>query len=105
MHHAANGDDGHVVAFDHHIGFAKRYLIRPMWHMIRNLVVHYLVLEEDHRIIVTHGSDHKTLCVIGRRGDHAFEPWNMREQGVERLRMLSAGAETSTDLRSNDERR
>jgi hypothetical protein len=72
LHHAAVGDDGHVVAFAH-VGLAEGHGVA----LFRHLAFHgveQLVLQEDHRVVVADRLDQQALGVVGVDGHTTFRP-------------------------------
>jgi hypothetical protein len=67
-------------------------------------IVEHAVLEEDHRVVVADGGDHQSLGVGRRRRHHHLQPRNMRDPGMERLRMLGAQIGTDADGGAQDQR-
>ena len=73
LHHAAEGDDGDVVALAGHVGLAEGDRIG----LVRDLLLHVvqgLVLEEDHRVVVADRLDQQALGLVGEDGSTTFRP-------------------------------
>ena len=53
-------------------------------------LVHHLVFEKDHRVVVADGALQQALGVVGRRGHDDFQSGNMAEPGVQDLLCCAA---------------
>jgi hypothetical protein len=63
-----------------------------------------VLLEEDHRIVVLDAGDQQSLGVVRvRRHDH-FEAGDVREPGMQALRMLRALAPAAADQHADGQR-
>jgi hypothetical protein len=90
--HAAEGDDGDVIAFAGQVGLAEGDGVGLVRHLFLQ-VVHDLVFEEDHGIVVADGLDQQSLGLVGGGRDDDLQAGNMGEYGVQTLAVLAGGAE------------
>ena len=96
----AKGKDSQIIALLNDRGFTQWKPVvvfgNPAGLKNLHLVVQALALEEYHRIITTERRGEQPFGAVGRGGKHHFQARHVREQAVERLRMLRGIGESAT---------
>ena len=93
VHHSPEGDNGRIVALAGDVRLAEGNGVGLVRHLDL-LVVHGLVLEEDHRIVVADRLDQQALGLIGARTAVThLQARDMGEDRIEALAVLGGGAE------------
>ncbi|MNF61358.1 hypothetical protein D3C84_430020 [compost metagenome] len=94
FNHSTDGNDHHILTIAYDLGFTERHSVRTVGYFTHGVVQH-LVLQENDRVIITHSLKQQAFSVVRVRRYNNFQPWEVRENRVERLGMLCCRASTS----------
>src|SRR6266404_5991434 len=79
MHHCRVGNNGDVLTFAAHGGFADRHGVIAGGNFSLDAAVEKFVLEEEHRVIVAHRGLQQALGIVGRRRIDHLQPGRVHE--------------------------
>ena len=85
-------------------GRAERHRVIAVGHLAPDASVHLLVLEEQHGIVVADRRPEEALRVVGRRRDDDLQARHVREERLDRLRVVEGAVHAAAVRRPHDHR-
>ena len=87
-----------------HRGRAERHRVVAVGHLAADASVHLLVLEEQHGVVVADRRPQQPLRVVGRGGDDDLQARHVREERLDRLRVVQGAVHAAAVRRADDHR-